>query len=306
MIKTRIERPTCPPRHAPLQPIPALTTASVERWADGRLEACQDWVAEEVPVSLEYNGLAHAVMLASPADLEDFAIGFSLTEGLIDSRRDIADIAIEELEQGIRVRLDISGRCFARLKERRRSLAGRTGCGLCGTDSLDQVVRDIAPVKAVTRFEPGRLAMALNRLSAAQRLQGMTGAAHAAGFIDASGELSMSREDVGRHNAADKLVGALAQTGIDSGQGAMLITSRASYEMVQKAAAAGIGLLVAVSAPTALAIRTALSLNVTLVGFARQGRHTVYSHAWRLAADGETRLAADGETRLPAEAGEMP
>lgn len=293
MIKTRIERPSCPPRQAPAQLAPALSMASVERWNDGRLEAAQDWVAEEVPVSLEYNGLSHAVMLASPADLEDFAVGFSLTEGLVDSRRDIADIAVEALEQGIRIRLDISGRCFARLKERRRSLAGRTGCGLCGADSLDQVFRPIAPVDACTRFEPGRLAMALNRLSATQRLQGMTGAAHAAGFIDESGELSLSREDVGRHNAADKLVGALALAGIDSGRGAMLVTSRASYEMVQKAAAAGIGLLVAVSAPTALAIRTADRLNVTLVGFARQGRHTVYSHAWRLPA-------AEDEWRLPA------
>ncbi|MBF0326143.1 MAG: formate dehydrogenase accessory sulfurtransferase FdhD [Alphaproteobacteria bacterium] len=297
MIKTRIERPSQPPAHGPEQPAPTLASTDVERWADGRLEACQDWVAEEVPVSLDYNGLSHAVMLASPADLEDFAIGFSLTEGLVDHVRDITDIAIDTLERGIRIRLDITGRCFARLKERRRSLAGRTGCGLCGTDSLDQVFRDIQPVAADTCFQPDRLAVALNRLAARQSLQGMTGAAHAAGWIDALGQLHHVREDVGRHNALDKLIGALAQAGQDAGQGAMLVTSRASYEMVQKAAASGCGMLVAVSAPTALAIRTAHDLNVTLVGFARQGRHTVYSHAWR--------LAADGDARLPAERGEI-
>ena len=279
-----IGKPALPPKFAPLdQDRPCLSTVTAERWHDGRLDLEHDWVAEEVPVSLEYNGLSHAVMLASPSDLEDFAVGFSLTEGLVATKRDILDIDIVPAQNGISVRIQVTGRCFDGLKERRRTLAGRTGCGLCGTDSLDQVERDIATVTSIRHFDPALLALGLERVSTQQSLQGMTGAAHAAGWMRADGEVGIVREDVGRHNALDKLVGALARSGTDAGDGAMLVTSRASYEMVQKAAAAGCGLLVAVSAPTALAIRTAERLNLTLAGFARQGRHTVYSHAWRLA-----------------------
>lgn len=258
---------------------------AVERRSFARVDTDLDWVAEEVPVSLEYNGIAHAVMLATPTDLEDFALGFSLTEGVAASPADILGIEMDTLPQGIAVRIELAGRRFDLLKRHRRALAGRTGCGLCGAESLDQVMRDLPAVTATTTFRPAILAEALACLRAGQHLLGKTGATHAAGWMDARGQVGPVREDVGRHNALDKLVGALARRGTDAAAGAALVTSRASFEMVQKAAAAGIGMLVAVSAPTLLAVRTAERLGVTLAGFARQDRSVVYAHGWRLKGD---------------------
>ncbi len=255
---------------------------AVERRSFARVDTDLDWVAEEVPVSLEYNGIAHAVMLATPTDLEDFALGFSLTEGVAASPADILGVEVDTLPQGIAVRIELAGRRFDLLKRHRRALAGRTGCGLCGAESLDQVMRDLPAVTAATTFRPAILAEALACLRAGQHLLGKTGATHAAGWMDAHGRVGPVREDVGRHNALDKLVGALARRGTDAAAGAALVTSRASFEMVQKAAAAGIGMLVAVSAPTLLAVRTAERLGVTLAGFARQDRSVIYAHGWRL------------------------
>ncbi len=266
-----------------------LFSIGVQRWCDDRVDVDVDWAAEERPVSLEYNGISHAVMMATPTDIEDFAVGFSLTEGIVSDRREILDIEITETPRGICVGIQITAKCFAFTKERRRSLAGRTGCGLCGIESLDQLARAIAPVGASEMFKANLLAAALADMDVRQPLRAITGATHAAAWMAADGEIVLLREDVGRHNALDKLIGALARAGADPGRGAALITSRASYEMVQKAAVAGIGVLVAVSAPTGLAIRTARELNVTLAGFARQGRHVAYAHAWRLhghASDG--------------------
>lgn len=259
-----------------------MTPISVRRWRDGREERCQDLLADEVPVALEFNGISHAVMLATPADLEDFALGFSLTEGIVGAPADVLEIEVEEVENGIRVALRITGQCFAHLKERRRSLAGRTGCGLCGVDSLSQVRRPLDPVTALPPVDIAALQKALQTLPTLQPLQRETGAAHAAAWVTGDGAIACLREDVGRHNALDKLIGALARRTTDFGAGAALITSRASYEMVQKAAAVGVGIVAAVSAPTAYAVRLAEELNVTLIGFLRPRGQVLYAHPARL------------------------
>ena len=239
---------------------------------------CVDTVAEEVPVAFEYNGISHTVMLATPADLEDFALGFSLSEGIVARRSDVFDIEIEEAEAGITLHLEIAGGCFANFKQRRRSLAGRTGCGLCGAESLTQVMRDLPPVAAGQAFPLAALHEGMRRLPTQQVLQQTTGAVHAACHVASDGSISHVREDIGRHNALDKTLGALANADATAG-GALLITSRASFEMVQKSAALGYGILAAVSAPTAAAIRLADKLNLTLVGFLRGSSCAIYTHA---------------------------
>ena len=251
----------------------------------GRPFARQDWVAEEVPVALEFNGISHAVMLATPLDLEDFALGFALSEGILDHADELYAVDEAASEQGITLHLRIASASFARLKARRRSLAGRTGCGLCGTESLAQVVRDVAPVSVAPRCEPGAIGRALAQLPALQTLQQATGAVHAAAWCTAQGEVRWLREDVGRHNALDKLIGALSRHDVAAASGFVIVTSRASFEMVQKTASAGIGLLAAVSAPTALAIHTAQRCRLTLAGFARQQDLVIYNDPWRLALD---------------------
>jgi len=244
-------------------------------------EACLDTVAEEVPVAFEFNGISHTVMLATPADLKDFALGFSLTEGIVERRSEVFDIEVEEAPEGITLHLEIAGGAFAKLKERRRSLAGRTGCGLCGAESLTQVMRDLPPVAEGGTFPLDALKEGMRRLPQLQMLQQTTGAVHAACHVAADGSISHVREDVGRHNALDKTLGALARVDAKP-EGALIITSRASFEMVQKAAALGYGILAAVSAPTAAAIRLADKLNLTLVGFLRGSSCAIYTHAQRL------------------------
>ena len=248
-----------------------------------------DTIAEEVPVAFEYNGISHTVMLATPADLEDFALGFSLTEGIVEKRSEVFDIEITEAEAGITLHLEIAGGAFARLKERRRSLAGRTGCGLCGAESLAQVTRDLPLVPTGKHMLLAALYEGMCRLPAQQTLQQTTGAVHAACRVAGDGSISHVREDIGRHNALDKTLGALASTGAcpelgrrEQPDGALLITSRASFEMVQKSAALGYGILAAVSAPTAAAVRLADKLNVTLVGFLRGNNCAIYTHPHRL------------------------
>ncbi|MBB3008641.1 formate dehydrogenase accessory sulfurtransferase FdhD [Cupriavidus alkaliphilus] len=258
------------------------STFAVNRWRGGELMLSPDEVAEEVPVALVYNGISHAVMLATPADLEDFALGFSLSEGIVARASDVYDIEIETREHGISVQLEIASEAFMRLKNRRRSLAGRTGCGLCGTESLEQVMRAPAPVHSTASFHTDVIQAAFVQLQLRQALQRHTGATHAAAWLRADGHVSLVREDVGRHNALDKLAGALARGGEDIAGGAVLVTSRASYEMVLKAAAIGAGVLAAVSAPTALAVRLADQAGITLAGFVRAGAHVVYAHPQRL------------------------
>ncbi len=263
-------------------PVPGAARLVAQACHDGIVNTVHDWVAEEVPVALQYNGLSHAVMLASPIDLEDFAYGFSLSEGLIDSAADLHDVEPQRTPQGIVLQIEIASRCVARLKERRRTMAGRTGCGLCGSESLEQALPAVPVAAAARRFEARALERALHHLRDTQALQAATGATHAAAWCDAAGQVMLLREDVGRHNALDKLAGALARAGTDAGQGFIVVTSRASFEMVQKAARAGVGLLAAISAPTALAVSTAEQAGLCLVGFARGTDWVAYSHADRL------------------------
>jgi FdhD protein len=264
----------------------------------GTTATVDDWVAEERPIALQYNGLSHAVMLASPVDLEDFAFGFSLSEGLIDAAEDLRDVEIQDQADGTVLAIEISPRCLDRLKTRRRTLAGRTGCGLCGTDSLEQVTPHNAPRVAPRSFSPQALATAMQALHARQPLQALTGATHAAAWSAADGTLRLLREDVGRHNALDKLIGALARARLDAADGFFAITSRASYEMVQKTARAGASLLAAISAPTSLAVRTAEQAGVCLVGFVRGENWVAYTHASRLQS-GVTGHAPGEQTERP-------
>lgn len=250
----------------------------------GRPFDVQDWVAEEVPVALEYNGISHAVMLATPLDLEDFALGFSLSEGILEAAHELYSVEAEPSALGVTVHLQVSGAAFARLKQRRRSMAGRTGCGLCGTESLTQVSRELPVLSSegAAQFDREAIGRAMSQLPSQQTLQEATGAVHAAAWCSAEGEVMWLREDVGRHNALDKLVGALAANDVDASTGFIAVTSRASFEMVQKAAMAGAPLLAAVSAPTSFAVATAQRAGLTLVGFVRQQDLGVYSHPQRL------------------------
>lgn len=264
---------------------PELATVcpiEAQRWTPDSHSVLMADVAEEVPVALEYNGVSHAVMLASPADLEDFALGFSLTEGILRCASELYDSEVSVTYEGIRVAMRIAQERFFTLKEQRRNLTGRTGCGLCGTESLKHAVRQPEPVMADVRFPMDMLHQAVRTMMQHQSLRAATGATHAAAWLDRAGCVTQVREDVGRHNALDKLIGALTRAGTDFGSGAIVVTSRASYEMVQKAASVGTGMLVAVSAPTALAVRLAEASNVTLVGCVRRGAHTIYTHPQRL------------------------
>ncbi|MDT8896083.1 formate dehydrogenase accessory sulfurtransferase FdhD [Halomonas sp. I1] len=229
----------------------------------------------ETPVALVYNGISHAVMMASPGDLEDFALGFSLTEGILEHPHELYDVEVRHEADGIALHLEIASQRMAELRQRRRSLSGKTGCGLCGTESLEQAIR---PIPSVTAPAPGDdvIQHALSRLREHQPIQAATGASHGAAWCDLNGDILITREDVGRHNALDKMIGALSRHGTDRQAGFALVSSRASYEMVHKCASVGIGALVAVSAATSLAVTQAEAAGLLLVGFARPGRHLVY------------------------------
>jgi len=260
----------------------------VRRYRNGMADRApeSDLLACEVPLALEYNGISHATVLATPCDLEDLALGFSYTEGIIRSAADLHDLEITATEQGHIAQLKIASACFSQLKQRRRTLAGRTGCGLCGLESLDDVVRPLPPVTAPREpITPSAILRAMRTLADVQPLHRETGATHAAAWADLSGDILQVREDVGRHNALDKLIGALVhrRRQQDTRAGFVLISSRASFEMVQKAAAAGISTVVAVSAPTHYAVQTAQRLGVMLIGFARQRDFTVYTHPQHMA-----------------------
>lgn len=256
----------------------ARHSVEVQRGSNGwYADVQQDLLALEVPVALVYNGISHAVMMATPADLEEFALGFSLSEGILAHPHECYDLEVGEEAHGLAVRLTISNQRLAALKDRRRSLAGRTGCGLCGTEALEQAIRPIPRVTAPLLSDTA-IQRSLDQLAQYQPLQAVTGATHCAAWCDGQGRLQVVREDVGRHNALDKLIGALADRSRDTLDGFALISSRASYEMVHKCAKVGIGALVAVSAATHLAVTQANEANLLLVGFARPGRHTTYNN----------------------------
>jgi FdhD protein len=228
-------------------------------------------------------------MMATPADFEDFALGFGLTEGFLLDASELYGVEVAQACEGIEVQMEVSSACLARLKERRRTLAGRTGCGLCGTDSLAQVRRTLPKVTPLPVAREA-LAQAQRTLRSWQSMQQLTGASHAAAWCNAQGEVQVVREDVGRHNALDKLVGALVRERIEAATGFICITSRASFEMVQKAAMAGVGTLAAVSAPTALAVDTALQCGLALAGFVRGDDFVAYTQprAFGLINTGDT------------------
>lgn len=254
----------------------------VWRWRERNWSQQQDRLAVEVPVALEFNDVSHAVMLATPCDLESFALGFALSEGIIASRAEFRAAQVEQGELGITVHCEISGPAFFRLKQRRRNLAGRTGCGLCGVESLAQVIRVLPEVPAGSRLAIPALRAALASVAGLQPLNRLTGGMHAAAWSTPDGRLRQVCEDVGRHNALDKLIGEMVGQGLDFRQGFLLITSRASVEMVQKAATVGISSLAAISAPTALAVNTAKAAGMTLIAFARGDQFVAYAGRERI------------------------
>ncbi len=239
-------------------------------------------IAAEVPVALAYNGVSHVVMMATPSDLADFAVGFSISEGILADGTELLDLKIEEGKTGIRVSMTIAEERFAGLKERRRNMTGRTGCGLCGVDDLTQVARPLPRVGARVNVDIGAIHRALNALPAWQPANRETGAVHAAAWATPSGKIALAREDVGRHNALDKLIGAMEHCQIDPEAGFALITSRCSFEMVQKATTIRIPILVAISAPTTMALRIAEQTGITLVALARSDSITVYANPGRI------------------------
>jgi FdhD protein len=261
---------------------PSYQVRPVERWRDGIQTRQDDYIAEEAPVALMYNGEPHVVMLATPLDLEDFALGFSLTENIVADRREVSAIRIYQRSEGIEVRLRIPEARCETAADKGRNLTGRTGCGLCGARTLQQAMRRPPPVGRGVRVSSVELAEALAALRDHQRLNRLTGAIHAAAWAVPGQSIVLVREDVGRHNALDKLIGALAKKDADFGSGFVVVTSRASYEMVQKCASVGIPFMAAISAPTGLAVRLAEETGFTLVGFARDESHVVYAHPQRL------------------------
>jgi FdhD protein len=262
-----------------LSPIIRLPRVSVSK---GSFASGERVVPEETPVALTYNGSTHAVMMASPADLDDFALGFSLSEGVIAAPEDLISVDIVEHDLGCEIRMWLSERSAGSYQIRRRALAGPVGCGLCGVESLAEASRPVSQVVGTLQVSPETIAAAMEDLSRAQRLNREARAIHAAAFWRPGEGIIAIREDVGRHNALDKLAGALARSGVVCLGGIVLLTSRVSVEMVQKTARMGAPILVAVSAPTALAVRLAESCGITLVGIARSDAFEVFTHPQRV------------------------
>ncbi|MDP2903561.1 MAG: formate dehydrogenase accessory sulfurtransferase FdhD [Methylovulum sp.] len=261
---------------------PSYQQSTVERWQQGRRSVEQDYIAEEVPISLIYNGIPHVVMLATPTNLEEFALGFSVTEGIIGNVQELLSTRVYNRANGIEIQLKIPEHRFQCLADKGRNLTGRTGCGLCGASTLKQAIRQPAPVHSDLTVNADELITALTEIRQQQKINKLTGSVHAAAWAVPSGGIISVREDVGRHNALDKLIGSLLRTGKDPSTGFVIVTSRASYEMVQKTAWVGITMLAAISAPTGLAIRLADEAGLTLIGFARADQHVVYTHPQRL------------------------
>ena len=261
-----------------------LLEVAARQWSAAGITDRAEQIVEETPVVIVYNAIPHVVMMATPADLEDFVLGFSITEELIRSPADLRDVKVIRYGQGIEVQATVDEACEAVIASRARRLSGRTGCGICGTDSIDSVMKTLHPVRAGRPVRPAAIEQALAALAGKQPLNAASGAVHAAAWARVDGAVEEVREDVGRHNALDKLIGALLRRSADPETGFILVTSRASFEMVQKAAVFGAPLLAAISGPTGLAVRIAEQSRMTLVGFARGDRLTIYTHPERVSA----------------------
>jgi FdhD protein len=260
---------------------PATTPRDFTRLDGPGREASTSPLAAEVPVALVYNGRTHVVMMCTPEDLEDFAAGFTVTEG-IAAARDISRADVVRYRQGIELQLEIPASAAEALAARGRGLVGRTGCGLCGVEAIGDALREPPPVRSAATFTRDALWRAADALGARQPLNAETHAIHAAALADHAGRLLLVREDVGRHNALDKVIGAMARAGTDGSDCFIVVTSRASYELVQKAAVANVPLLAAISRPTALAVDLAASAGMTLVGLLRGQTANLYTHPERL------------------------
>jgi FdhD protein len=261
---------------------PTVHTASTKVWRNGRMQDGARAIPEETPVAIAYNGGVQAVMMATPADLEDFAIGFSLSEGVVESRAQIESLEIVPHDDGTELRMWLGGDVADKLQQRRRHIAGPTGCGLCGVDSIAEAVRPVAVVGKGRTFTPQRIIAAIDAMPPLQTLNVETRAVHAAAYYTPARGIVALREDVGRHNALDKLAGAIARQDIDATSGIVLLTSRVSVEMVQKTAAIGATVLVAVSAPTALAVKMAEAAGITLAAIARSDGFEIFTHPHRI------------------------
>ena len=259
-----------------------LLEVAARQWSDTGITDRAEQIVEETPVVIVYNAIPHVVMMATPADLEDFVLGFSITEELIRGPADLRDVNVIRYGQGIEVQATVDEACEAVIASRTRRLSGRTGCGICGSDSIDAVLKTLHTVRAGRAVRPAAIEQALGALARKQQLNAASGAVHAAAWARIDGTVVEVREDVGRHNALDKLIGALLRRGIDPESGFVLVTSRASFEMVQKAAVFGAPVLAAISGPTGLAVRVAEQSGMTLIGFARGDRLTIYTHPARV------------------------
>ena len=255
-------------------------------WRESGLSSGSRSIPEETAVALTYNGGTYAVMMATPRDLEDFAVGFSLNEGVISSAVDIESFDIVHLDDGIELRMWLSEPKTDRLRERRRHIAGPTGCGLCGIDSIAEAMRPAAIIEQGQQFSSEQIMVAMQNLPMHQKLNIETRAVHAAAFWDFKSGIVALREDVGRHNALDKLSGALVRASVAASEGIILLTSRVSVEMVHKSAAIGAPVMVSVSAPTALAVRMADAAGITLAAIARADGFEVFTHPYRISSGG--------------------
>lgn len=271
------------PQAAALPPPPPARRVARVQVRDGAVSQGSRAVPEEVPVALTFNGTTHAVMMASPTDIAAFALGFALTEGIVAAPAEILSREVIVVEEGIEARMWIAEEKMKHLSARRRALAGPTGCGLCGVESLVEAVKPAALVTAQARFSPAVILDAMAALGPLQTLNHETRAVHAAAYFEPGRGILATAEDVGRHNALDKLVGLAAEAGFDTARGLLLLTSRVSIEMVQKAAVLGVGTIAAVSAPTSLAIRTAEAAGLTLCAIVRADGFEVFTHPGRIA-----------------------